>query len=72
MPMPVSATAIFARGMRSRFAARAAALKISSTFSCEYVEYAFCAARTRASVASNSAISSSGFAAWIAAFSAIV
>ena len=35
MPMPVSATAIFARGMRARFAASAAALKIASTCSWE-------------------------------------
>ena len=58
--MPVSATAILASGMRIRFAASAAALKIASTCSCVYVAYFVCAARTRASVASRSATGFSG------------
>ena len=58
--MPVSSTAMRASGMRSRLAASAAARKIASTFSCGNVAYSFCAARTRASIASSSEMPQSG------------
>lgn len=41
--MPVSATAILASGSRALFAASAAAVKILSTCSCEYVAKISCA-----------------------------
>ncbi len=71
--MPVSSTAILASGMRSLFAASAAALKIASTCSWEYEEYALCAALTRSSIRSNASIPSSaaGAATGSIAFSAI-
>ena len=47
IPIPVSSTAIFANGILCLFAAKAAALKISSTFSCENVANSLCAALTK-------------------------
>ena len=52
--MPVSSTAILASGILSLFAAKAAALKIASTFSCEKVANSSCALRTLAINCTNS------------------
>ena len=67
-----TSTAIFASGMRCRLAARAAAWKMRSTCSWEKAANFCCAALTRASVASNSAMPSSTTGAGVFALSICV